>query len=78
MKDVREEAGGPVGGECVVFFLCLFFCFVPKDQVLQCKHSRGEAMKGERLMAACVGLTAASPVHKSLKRGREKTEDRVK
>lgn len=36
-------------------------------------------MKRERLMkAACVGLTAASPVHKSLKRGREKTEDRVK
>lgn len=57
------------------FFCRLFFCFVPKDQVLQCKHSRGEAIKGERLMAACVGLTAASPVHKSLKRGRE---DRVK
>lgn len=79
---MREESRG-VGVEgrqlwkSVGFFLFVFL-FCAKDQVLQCKHSRGEAMKGSRLMAACVGLTAASPVHKSLKRDREKAEHRGK
>lgn len=73
------RVGGRCGGQAAIKVCCFFvFLFCTKDQVLQCKHSRGKAMKGSRLMAACVALTAASPAHKSFRRGRKKAEDRVK